>query len=301
MSEPGSNDRKATALKDLLSGGPYDEHVAEEVLQMVAATIVELADLSGNAPLTPPYPQMAQDVIDRICLLGAYRHPGASPGDGGGRYPRSLTDLLAWCRDRPLCDWNFLELPERFDEVTERLIEIDPLRPTPLCLRLSYGIGPSTPRRDVEKRVMRTVLDAYRDSGKEEGFAEFRKRIIELPVASEQVFTLLRLHPIGGVHPQDLPMELVYTPVNDKYFNSAGEAGICKNCGLLLIPRGHTWTCEIAYCRSRTQVVVERVLHRSDGNPRHIVRPIRELVVAPVRTSASERESPHVPAPDREL
>ncbi|WP_017627165.1 pPIWI_RE_Y domain-containing protein [Nocardiopsis chromatogenes] len=302
MNEPSTDAPKSTALQDLLTGGPYDDQTAEEVLRMVALTVVELADLPGNIPLAPPYPRTAQMVIDRICLLGAYRYPEAGPGEGGGgRYPRGLTDLLAWCRDRPLCDWTFLELPERFDEVTERLIETGPLRPSPLCLRLSYGVDTNTPRREVERRVMRAVLDAYKETGRDEGFTEFRNRIIECPVQSGRDYALSALHPIGGVHPQDLPMDLVYTPVHDKYFSSAGEASTCRYCGLLLIPKGRGWTCEITYCRSRTQAAVDRVLHRDDGMPLHVVRPIRELIVAPARIHASERESPHVPAPDREL
>ncbi|MEU0237352.1 hypothetical protein ABZ234_06635 [Nocardiopsis sp. NPDC006198] len=301
MTEAPSQEQKPTVLTDLV-GGPYDEKACLEVLRSVARAVVDLAEHPRNSAFGPPYPPMAQHALDRICLLGAYRYPKVVLHHGSGpRYPRGLTELLAWCRDRPVSDWFFLELPEEFEEITDRLIETDPLRPSLLCLRLSLGVDPSTPHREVEKRVMRKVYDAYHRSGKEEGYLAFRRSIIDTPVMNSRDFALYMLDTIGGVHVQDLPMDHVYAAVPDKYFTSSGKAAACRYCGLLLAPTAKSWVCEINFCPSREQVTVGTSLHRDDGVLYHLIRPIREFVVAPVRIDDSKRASPHVPSPDRQL
>lgn len=301
MTESPPQERKPTTLDDLV-GGPYNEKASLQVLREVAQAVVDLAEHPRNTAFGPPYPLMAQSALDRIGLLGAYRYPNAASRHvSGPRYPRGLTELLAWCRDRPVSDWYFLELPEEFEEVTERLIESDPLRPSSFCLRLSLGVDPSTPHREVEKRVMQEVFDAYQKQGKEEGYLAFRRSIIDTPVMTGRDFSLQRMGVIGGVHLQDLPMKHVYTEVHDKYFHPTGGAATCMHCGLLLIPKGSSWVCEVSFCPSREQVAVGPVRHRDEGGLHHVIRPIRDFVVAPVRIDRSARTSDYVPSPDREL
>ncbi|MFC4564136.1 hypothetical protein ACFO4E_19935 [Nocardiopsis mangrovi] len=301
MTGPSTHDQTPTTLDDLV-GGVYNEQAALGVLRMVAQAVVELADRPRNKPFAPPYSPVAQWALDRICLLGAYRYPNTDfRAISGPRYPRGLTELLAWCRDRPVSEWNFLELPEAFEEITDRLLEADPLRPSRLCLRLALGVDPNTPHWELEKQVMGEVLRLYQESGREGGFAEFRRSIVEAPVLTEREFALQRMHSIGGIHAQDLPLNRIYNPAHDKYFNPAGEAGVCRYCGLLLVSRDRSWVCEITSCPSREQLEVGAVLRRDGGDLHHVVRPIREFVVAPARISAYEREYPRVPSPDREL
>lgn len=148
---------------------------------------------------------------------------------------------------------------------------------------------------------MRKVFDTYQEQGKEEGYLVFRRSVIDTPVMTGRDFSLWKMNVIGGVHVRDLLADDIYTAVHDKYFNPTGKAATCTYCGLLLIPTGKSWVCEIDSCPSREQVHMGSVLHRDDGGLHHVIRPIREFVVAPARINDYARASGYVPSPDREL
>ncbi|SDJ39309.1 hypothetical protein [Nonomuraea jiangxiensis] len=292
---------------DHATGEAYDEAESRRIIGMVAATVAQLADWPKEEAFSVPYPPLAQRVLDRIALIGVLRHPGGfhlTPYREHLSCPRTLADLMALCWSSPIDAWPFLSLPDG-EDLTGLLVELDPIRPSKLCLRLALKFAhPDAHDRSLERLALLEARSLYEESGYPGGFPELREWLIAHPVLSSQEIAFLKLERIGGVQVTDELINILYLRVHERYFSLTDEIAVCGHCGLVLVPvrggSGEGWQCETTQCRSRRNVLVGAVRHVAE-NLHHAARPIREFVIAGPRLRASEDSSRQAPSPLRDV
>ncbi|MBE1588213.1 hypothetical protein ACFPOI_52480 [Nonomuraea angiospora] len=288
-------------------GEAYNEAESRRIIGMVAATVAQLADWPKEKAFSVPYPPLAQYVLDRIALIGVLRHPGGyrlTPYRERLSCPRTLADLMALCWSSPIDAWPFLNLPDD-EDLTGLLIELDPIRPSELCLRLSLEFAhPDAPDRSLERLALLGARALYEEAGHPGGFPELREWLIAHPVLSSQEIAFLKLERIGGFQVTDELIDILYLRVHERYFSSTDEIAVCGHCGLVLVPikggSGERWQCETTKCRGRRNVLIGDVRHVAE-NLHHAARPIREFVIAGSRLRASEGSNRQASSPLRDV
>ncbi|MDX6738455.1 hypothetical protein [Actinocorallia sp. A-T 12471] len=273
-------------ILDKLVGGAFDEEESLRILRMVALTVQTLADWPSDKPFEVPYPTLAQRVVDRIALIGAIRHPG---GGTAQQFPRSLPELMAYCRDVDLKDWAFMRLP-RDEWISGRLVTPGSDTPSEVCVRLAAGMTgrEAAGGEDVERLIMREIRNFYRDAEVADGYWEFLGAMIEQPVLTTSRRARLKLQPVGGLLLQDELLRIVYINVQSRYFDSSGRAATCGVCGLLMVADEGRWRCEVEVCPGEGRIAAGGILNRDEGL-HHVTRPIRHLLVAPRRIASWRR------------
>ncbi|MFI6456758.1 hypothetical protein ACIBF6_35020 [Streptosporangium amethystogenes] len=292
---------------DHARGEAYDEAESRRIVGMVAATVVQLADWPKEQSFTVPYPPLAQRVLDRIALIGVLRHPGGyrlTPYREQLSCPRTLADLMTLCWSSPIDKWPFLCLPDG-EHLTGVLVELDPIRPSELCLGLALEFAhPDAPDRNLERLALSEVRSLYEESGHPGGFLALCERLVANPVLSREDIAFLKLERIGGVQVTDELIDILYLRVHERYFTSANEIAVCAVCGLVLVPArdgsGERWQCETTRCPGRRDVRVG-AMRRVAEDLHHAARPIREFVIAPRRIHSSEHSSRQAPGPLRDV
>ncbi|MFE4358408.1 hypothetical protein [Kitasatospora sp. NPDC056800] len=189
------------------------DHPGIELLTAVARGVL---DLTAAPPSTfrLPYPSSLQLALDRVVLDALLRRAPA---------PRSVPDLLSWCRGRAPEEW--LSLPGDFLVPGSRLIHPDAGEPTRTCAELA-SLGPD----GVLEQEAQSLLARLSDScGGPARFAQCRDFLIDRPV-------LLRFDPMELLQPSlahtwRLVKDL-YGPV-PSHFPSEGLVHCCSGCGLL--------------------------------------------------------------------
>ncbi|MFI6483747.1 hypothetical protein ACIBH1_37880 [Nonomuraea sp. NPDC050663] len=292
---------------DHARGEAYDEAESRRIVGMVAATVAQLADWPKEEAFSVPYPPLAQHVVDRIALIGVLRHPGGyrlTPYRKQLSCPRTLADLMTLCWSSPIDAWPFLSLPDD-EDLAGLLVELDPIRPSELCLRLALEFRhPDAPDRRLERLALLEARSLYEEAGHPDGFPALLERLIDNPVLSREDIAFLKLERIGGVQVTDELINILYLRVHERYFSSAEKIAVCAHCGLVLVPvrgdSGDRWQCETTKCRGHRNVLVGAVRHVAE-DLHHAARPIREFVIAPHRLRTSEGSSRQPPSPLRDV
>lgn len=108
-------------------GIPEQEDTGTRLFRELSRIVVALADHGGLRSFTLPYPPTAQSTLDRVVLHCLYT--GEVP-------PKSLPELLEWCRHRSAGDLPFTVSPAL---VTPEATLVHPigLAPTRTCLELA--------------------------------------------------------------------------------------------------------------------------------------------------------------------
>ncbi|WP_329179606.1 hypothetical protein [Streptomyces sp. NBC_01477] len=112
-------------------GIPEREDAGTRLYRELSRIVVALADHGGLRSFTLPYPPAAQSVLDRVVLHCL--HAGEAP-------PKSLPELLKWCRHRSARDRPFT-VPPTLLTPASTLVHPIGLAPTRTCLELASA-GP---------------------------------------------------------------------------------------------------------------------------------------------------------------
>lgn len=113
-------------------GIPDQEDTGTRLYRELSRIVVALADHGGLRSFTLPYPSAAQSALDRVVLHCL--HTGEVP-------PKSLPELLEWCRHRSARDRPFT-VPPTLVTPASTLVHPIGLAPTRTCLELaSNGRG----------------------------------------------------------------------------------------------------------------------------------------------------------------
>lgn len=249
----------------------WNTHSGVTLLHTIATAVIQLADDDGLESFTLPYPPEAQRALDRTVLRCLLR--GAEP-------PRSLPDLLAWCRDRPVADWP-LQLPDDAVAPDHYLIDTHSGRPTELCHEWALNARDSAVRDHV-RQVIHSAMQLCRQANAPESYTAFRRLLVEQPVLTEhglfRAATDLFLEPV-----RDL-VDQIYEPVPDSYLRG-GHYMPCHRCLTLLTPlAGNGWWCERDHCRRQGLPVPAAALAVQESGPVYqLDRPLRQFVTGPGR------------------
>ncbi|MET8091509.1 hypothetical protein [Micromonospora sp. NPDC005220] len=242
------------------------------LLHTIASAVIRLADVTGLAAFTMPYPAEAQRALDRLilaCLLAGVQET-----------PRSLPDLLFWCRTRPLEDWP-LDLPPDAFGLDDYLIDPDAFVPTQLCHEWWVQSRDSAATK-FDRDVVRAAMRLCSQASSPESYTAFRRLLVAKPVLNSderfQVATDLLLEPVA---------ELIghcYTSAPVAYRRD-GAYRTCGRCLTLLTPlSGGRWWCERDACRRTGTAPTGRILAEAEaGEVLQLVRPLRQFVTGPGR------------------
>jgi hypothetical protein len=238
-----------------------------DVLHLVASGVLQAKEAEREGkPLKLPYPaplQRGLDVLSAICLQAR-----VDP-------PRSVPDLLAWCR-RSLTSWP-LQLGGDAAVPGDRLL--DRVEPTQLCEEWAVASG-DVEGEVQEQRLVRDVLATCRAADAQGAYVAFRRLLIERPV-----MTALELHQQMG----DPSLTLVADHVRCAYLPAPAEAVLggqvfcCRGCrNLLTRDDADQLVCFDERCRRLANQRPGRVLPASEG-VFWLMRPLRTFVAAPGR------------------
>ncbi|MFF0579029.1 pPIWI_RE_Y domain-containing protein [Streptosporangium saharense] len=280
----GTDLPESPGILDHIKGAAYDRGESIRILRMAAAAAEELTDWPSGKPFAVPYPVTTQRVIDRIALIGVmgYSH-------GLRDCPRSLAELTRWFREKPVSEWPFLSLPSDPD-YDEKLIQLDPVQPSDLCVRLAlHHRNPGDENLGLERLILKRVHAIYSDAGLEFGHLAFRDAIIEHPVLTRPSYAEFKTTRVGDLYVTDELINTVYVEVDDKYLDARGVAATCSTCDLLLVVEDGRRRCETPRCPGRTRVLVGE--SHVGRDLKHLSRPVRQLLVAPRRIARHVRES----------
>ncbi|MFB7674222.1 hypothetical protein ACFC26_22690 [Kitasatospora purpeofusca] len=200
----------------MIDAGPTPVGAEPAGTELLTAVTRGLIALAATPPSTfrLPYPSSLQLALDRVVLDTISRRTPV---------PRSVPELLSWCRERAPQEW--LALPRDFLNPDARLIHPAAGHPTRTCAELA-SLGPY----GVVEQEARSLLTRLSDScGSPARFAQCRDFLIRRPV-------LLRFDPMELLQPSlahtwRLVKDL-YGPVPDG-FPSDGLVHSCSGCGLL--------------------------------------------------------------------
>ncbi|MFC6931488.1 hypothetical protein ACFQHO_14905 [Actinomadura yumaensis] len=139
-----------------LTGPAFNANESLRILGLVAVTVTRLGEWPPGEEFTVPYPDVAQTAVDRICLAGIRRFCNDHEGDGP-KYPRSLQELLAWCRERDVQEWGFIDLPADL-ELAGRLLVEDTAAPRACARNWRSDISTKTLSARASSRSSRTIF-----------------------------------------------------------------------------------------------------------------------------------------------
>lgn len=279
-----------------LTGPAFNDDESLRILGMVAVTVTRLADLPPGEDFSVPYHAVAQMTVDRICLAGLRRFPHDRRGDDW-KYPRSLPDLLAWCREREIQEWNFLDLPTDLP-LRGKLLDPETLAPSPLCQELALRYKYQDPvGKSISNLLIKHIREMYAQAGSPGRHAIFIRELVKAPVLTFAGFARLK---VSRMRIPEKVIDTCYGPVDDRYFDERGRANVCASCGLLRVRMRQQWRCEITTCPDRRWSQGGEPLERADGLY-HARRPLREFLIAPLRIRESRENSSMMPDPPRDL
>lgn len=279
-----------------LTGAAFGQNESLRILGLVAVTLTRLAEWPSGEEFSPPYEAVAQMAVDRICLAGLRRFPDDQPGEER-RYPRSLPDLLAWCRDREVQDWGFLSLPDDL-HLQGGLLVRETFAPSRLCHELACRYEHADPTgKSIRDLLITQIRELYAQAGVTGGPYAFVRTLVESPVLTTSLMARFKLRR------ERIPEEAIaacYVPVYDRYYDEQGRANVCASCGLLRILVKDEWRCEITACPDRQWRQGGEFLDGAEGLY-HATRPLREFVIAPRRIYLAQQRSPMTPDAPRDL
>ena len=129
-----------------------DEHQPDashvDLVRTVAGAVIQLAEVTRLQAFSLPYPAEAQRALDRMVL--------ACLVQGVEELPRSVADLIGWCRSRPLADWP-LRLPPDLFGPDDFLVDENSHAPTQLCHEWWIQTRDSAARQ-FDREVIRTAF-----------------------------------------------------------------------------------------------------------------------------------------------
>ncbi|MER6173961.1 hypothetical protein [Streptosporangium sp. NPDC001681] len=257
----------------------WSTHSGVTLLHTIATAVVQLAEITDLEAFALPYPAEAQRALDRTVLACLLKE---------ARPPRSLPELLAWCRTRPIEDWP-LDLPQDAFGPDDLLIDPDSAKPTQLCHEWWIRARDSAAGQ-YDRTVIHTAMRLCRESEAPESYTAFRRLLVERPVLTGndmfEVATDLYLDPVREL------VEQIYHRVPDSFCSD--EAYVtCARCLTLLVPlTDGGWWCERDRCRRQGQPPPGRTLRADEiGTLWQLSRPLRQFVTGPGRAEADlERE-----------
>ncbi|MFC6885578.1 MULTISPECIES: hypothetical protein [Actinomadura] len=279
-----------------LTGPAFNANESLRILGLVAVTVTRLGEWPPGEEFTVPYPDVAQTAVDRICLAGIRRFCNDHEGDGP-KYPRSLQELLAWCRERDVQEWGFIDLPADL-ELAGRLLVEDTAAPSRLCEELALRYKhEDTVGKSIESILKDHIREMYDQADAPEGSVAFLKKLVDSPILTSAQLARFK---VSRPHIPEEVIAACYIPVHDRYYDRHGHANACDYCGLLRVMTRNKWRCEIATCpdhrRSRGGTQWDRVDHLY-----HATRPHREFLIAPRRLKRTADKWPMAPDAPRDL
>jgi hypothetical protein len=245
------------------------------LLHTIASAVVRLADIRALDSFTLPYPAEAQRALDRLVMSCLLR--------GIDEMPRSVPDLLSWCRTRPLEDWPLSLPPDAFGP-DDLLVDPDAYLPTQLCHEWWIHSRDSAAAR-FDRDVIRTAMRLCQQAGMPESYTAFRRLLVAQPVLTGvekfNIATDLLLDPVTEL------IERCYEPAPISY-RRGGVYQTCGRCMTLLLPLpDEGWWCERDACRRRGPAPTGRALDDSDSEVVYqLARPLRQFVTGPGRAEA---------------
>lgn len=239
------------------------------LLHTLANAIVELSDVTDVHSFVLPYPAEAQRALDRTALACLRR--GADP-------PRSIPDLLDWCRSRPIADWP-LDLPEDAVGPEDRLLDDLTGLPTELCREWWVHSRDSLARMH-DREVIRAAMRICREGGETAAYPAFRRLMVEKPVLTSADWFGVVSDPL--LAPLLELLGVVYQSVPASYSRKGGYA-TCARCRTLLTPvEDDAWWCERDHCRRQGTPRAGRLLNAEEAvGLVHLDRPLRQFVTWP--------------------
>ena len=192
-----------------------DERMGVDLLTAVARGVIELTSMPRALEFRLPYSLSLQLALDRVELAGLTH---------GQHVPRSVPELLRWCRELGPERWP-LTLPSGFLTPATRLIQPVAGEATRACAELASH-GPA----GILEQEAETLLAGPADScGTVDRFAACRDFLIDRPV-------ILRFDPAELLRPAVVQtwrlVRELYTPVPDR-FPVDGLVYRCSGCLLL--------------------------------------------------------------------
>jgi restriction endonuclease in pPIWI_RE module len=250
----------------------WHAHPHVSLLRTVASAVVQLADVTGLSAFSLPYPPDAQRALDRMivtCLVA-----------GVEEIPRSVPDLVTWCRTRPLEDWP-LDLPADAFGPDDYLVDPDSCVPTQLCHEW-WVQGRDSTATQFDRDVIRAAMRLCQQVSAPDSYMRLRQLMVTQPVlTAADEFDIATEHLLEPVR------ELIgrcYAPAPLSY-RSEGMFRTCGRCLTLLTPvAAGGWWCERDACRRRGPATIGRTIIEADaGGVSQLVRPLRQFVTGPGR------------------
>lgn len=244
-------------------------HDGMMLMRTIASALLDLYELPNPGTFTLPYPREAQRALDRTVLACLLR--GAEP-------PRSVPDLLAWCRERAVIDWP-ISLPDDLVGPEDRLVDTTVVEPTQLCYE--WAIEPAdSATEQVERELVGTAIDRCRIANSPDSYSAFRRLLIERPVLTREKAAEIALTP--QMHPLEGLLERIYLPAPVGWLRQRRFAS-CGRCRTLLVPtRDGDWWCENDRCRRHGSATVGTEYGEDDGGGvLQLTRPLRMFVTLP--------------------
>ncbi|MET9146792.1 hypothetical protein [Streptomyces sp. NPDC004042] len=248
---------------------PLVPHDGLTLLRTVATAVLDLDALTGLGTFTLPYPAEAQRALDRTALACLLR--GADP-------PLSVSDLLIWCRRRPVTEWP-LDLPDGLAAPEDRLIDKDACVPTDLCYEWAVD-RPDSATEQIDRALIALAMDRCRLANAPASYAAFRRLLVEHPVLTRDKAAEIALEP--AFTPLDGLLQQIYLPAPVGWVRG-GRFTLCRRCRTLLAPmRDGGWWCENARCRHKGDAPVGHAYEETEGGGVLLLtRPLRLFVTAP--------------------
>lgn len=239
----------------------------EVTVHLIASGLITLTQQAQDQPaLTLPYPEPLQRGLNRLVLACLRRNRPP---------PRSVMDLLNWCR-KPLIKWD-LDLPDGSVADHERLL--DDHIPTATCEAWARSGGDIEANLS-EETFMRNVISTCTTLDNPEAYTAFRRMLIERPVLTAFEFQKARNEPHIDI--LDEHLRGAYEPAPRSAAHN-GQWATCAICGnLLLRGRRGELICEDEQCRAQGRRTPGRLLPLRDEVV-WLRRDLRRYIAAPGR------------------
>ncbi|AZK96492.1 MULTISPECIES: pPIWI_RE_Y domain-containing protein [Streptomyces] len=257
----------------------WENEPGVELVELLARAVVALEDITELSSFRLPYPHVVHQALNRTALVCLLRR--AEP-------PRSVPELLSWCRDRPLANW-LLDLPADAAGPADRLLDEHTGLPTEL-VREWWAHQADVPARLHHQDVLRWALQRCRSLGPE-SYGAFRRLLVEHPVLTHTEWFKVISNPALMGLPELL--ENIYQPVPSCFVRPGRGCAQCRRCGTLLTPVGDAdWWCERDYCRSESgEPPIDRIIPPEQCKGLvQLDRPLRQFVTWPGRIARGLRK-----------